>query len=164
MIFDDTTQTLWDAYLAAEKNRIRAVTMPALDQFIEAALKHECPVWHTWARNLAQQVADRQIDIPIRFPLFQRILLPALTHGIIHKRQGCARWLAHFNQQLYHSDCAELPAHLHSKKGLLREALCIDPEDGPARTSLVEELADYFEYTLHELPAGVLYGANSASV
>jgi hypothetical protein len=160
----EETQKLWDAYLVAETDRIRSLTMSALDRFLEAALRHESPVWYAWAYELAHKVSDEQQDIPIRFPLFQRMLLPALTHGILHEARGCARWLAHFDQLLFHSVHHELPNHLRSAEGLLREALRVDPEDQLARRSLVERWANYLEYTLHELPAGVLYGNNGASV
>ena len=57
-----------------------------------------------------------------------------------------------------------LPERLTSATGLLLEAVRVDPSDRKARRILVRHRASYLEYTLHELPAGVLYGHNAATI
>lgn len=162
-MLDPETQKLWEDYLAAEKDRIRDVTMTALDQFIEALLRLDPEVWHAWARNLAAQVSDEGLDIPVRFPLFRRVLVPVLADGVLRDVPGCARWLAHFESHLLNTKDVPLPAHLLSAVGLLQAAVRCDPEDRLARRRLVERWANYLEYTLHELPDGVLYGYGGAT-
>lgn len=156
-------QQLWDEYLAAEKDRIRAVTMPTLDRFIESLLRHELEVWQTWARDLARQVSDDRLEIPVRFPLFRQILLPALSDGVKRELPGCARWLAQFESLLVNAQWEGLPDHLQSAVGLLREAIRVDPDDQLARRRLVKRWESYLDYTLHELPGGVLYAQNGAT-
>lgn len=157
------THQLWLDYLAAEKERIRSVTMPTLDRFIESLLRHETEVWHAWARDLARQISDEQAETPVRFPLFRQVLLPALADGMKRELPGCARWLAQFESLLVNSDAGALPDRLQSSVGLLREALRVDAADQVARRRLVSRWSSYLDYTLHELPAGVLYGQNGAT-
>jgi len=155
--------TLWQGYLAAETDRIRPVLMAALDHFIDALLRQPESEWHAWARQTAAVVSDQATDIPIRMPLFQKVLLPALTRGVLTKAPGCARWLATHESLLQHSDVSALPEHLRTGHGLLLEAVRVDPSDTIARTRLVQREASHLEYTLHELPAGVLYGSDGAT-
>ncbi len=156
-------QRLWAEYLAAERDRIRDVMMPALDRFIDRLLAQSPAEWRQWAKETAAAVAERQAEVPVRFPLFRRVLLPALADGIRRLEPGCARWLAHFESFLANSKEVELPDHLRTAVGLLREAVRVDPSDDLARRRLVQRLAGYLEYTLHELPDGVLYGADGAT-
>ncbi|HEX6899711.1 MAG TPA: hypothetical protein VF789_08360 [Thermoanaerobaculia bacterium] len=157
------THQLWLDYLAAEKDRIRSLTMPALDHFIESLLQHEAEVWHAWALDLARQVSDERAEIPVRFPLFRQVLLPTLADGVRRELPGCARWLAEFESLLVNSDAGVLPDHLQSSVGLLREAIRVDAADSLARRRLVSRWSSYLDYTLHELPDGVLYGQNGAT-
>lgn len=162
-MLDTETQKLWDDYLAAEKDRIRGVTMPALDRFIEAVLQLDPAVWKAWARDFAAQVSDEGSDAPVRFPLFRRVLLPALAEGVLQDVPGCARSLAHFESHLVNTQDVPLPEHLRSAVGLLQAAVRCDPNDRLARSRLVGRWSNYLEYTLHELPDGVLYGHNGAT-
>jgi hypothetical protein len=160
---DDAVQDLWSAYLAAEADRIRHVMTAALERFIDALLARPEAEWHAWAKRCAASISDEGTDIPVRFPLFCRVLLPALAAGVSHGEPGCARWLARQESLLFHSDRSLLAPETQTAVGLLREALRIDPSDSIARRRLVERHASYLDYTLHELPAGVLFGADGAT-
>jgi hypothetical protein len=159
---DDVTR-LWEDYIAAEHDRIRDVTMPALDRFIDALLQQPSEEWMLWAKDLAAGISDSDADIPVRFPLFRRVLLPALARGVLAKEPGPARWLAHFGLLSFHSDLAGLPTNLRTPVDLLREALRVDPTDVRARERIIAQHRSFLEYTVHELPAGVLYGQNGAT-
>jgi len=163
MRIDSGTQKLWEEYLAAEKDRIRDVTIRALDRFLAALLRHDPATWQAWARDLAAQVSEGISDVPVRFPLFRRALLPALSEGVHQGVPGCARSLAHFESHLVNTKEVALPPNLRSAVGLLRAAVELDPADRLARQRLVERWASYLDYTLHELPAGVLYGHDGAT-
>lgn len=162
MSLNPECERLWAAYLAAERDRVRAVTMPALDAFLDALLAEAPTTWMPWAKALAREVADDGADHPVRFPLFRRALLPALIEGVAAREPGPARWLASFDQLLNHVP-RELPVGLSTAESLLREALRVDPNDQRARRKLVEREAWYLEYTLHELPSGVLFGNDGAT-
>ena len=156
-------QDLWDSYLTAERDRIRAVMMPALDRFLDALLQSPPEVWKPWAKKVAADISDRSVDTPMRFPLFRRAILPALAEGVLRQEPGCARWLAVFESLLVNSGEPPLPPELRTCVALLTEAVRLDPGDGLARGRLIDRHAWYLEYTLHELPAGVLCGSDSAS-
>lgn len=155
----------WASYLAAEAAGTRPAALLALNRFIGLLLARPTDEWRRWATHLAATVADGGAGTPVRFPLFGRVLLPALAEGVRRGEPGCASWLAHFEQMLaVVGVAADLPPHLRSAVGLLNEALRVDPGDLPARRRLVARLADHLAYTLHELPAGVLFGMDGATV
>lgn len=156
-------EQLWTEYLAAEKDRIRDVMMPALERFIDELLALPSVEWKHWAKETASAISDQHAGVPVRFPLFRRVLLPALVEGVLNQESGCARWLAHFESLLVHSHASNLPAPLRTVRGLLREAVRVDPSDDVARRRLIVRLVGYLEYTLHELPIGVLYGTDGAT-
>ena len=117
----------------------------------------------SWAKKIAADISDRAADTPVRFPLFRRAVLPALTEGVLRQEPGCARWLASFESLLVNSPEPLLPPDLRTCVGLLAEALRLDPADDAARRRLIDRHASYLEYTLHELPVGVLCGIDRAS-
>ncbi len=57
---------------------------------------------------------------------------------------------------------AQLGEDYEDPISLYQAALVHDPEDKRTRIALIHLLADGFEYALHELPSGVLYGQNGA--
>jgi hypothetical protein len=151
-------EKLWVEYLRAEQDGARSIMLRALERFIADLLREPPEVWRQWAKQLASTVADGGDPTPIRYPLYERVLAPALVHGIQNGEPGCARWLgslSHSSQWLP----AELAPALRSPVDLLKEAVRIDPGDDVARSRLVEIWARYLKYTLHEIPAGVLDAA-----
>ena len=56
-----------------------------------------------------------------------------------------------------------LPPHLRTEYGLILEAISRDASDQRSKRRLRAILRDRFEYSLHELPSGVLYGQNGAT-
>lgn len=157
-----TIESLWQQYLEAEKKQNRLVSLPAQDRFIDALLSEDQATWHSWAYELAAKIWDAKVDIPIRYPLITRVLLPALNEGALNGVPGCLRWLAVCGRGSQLD--ARLPEHLRTPVGLLKEAIRVDPNDRLARERLLEIWAPTFEYSLHELPAGVLYGHNGATI
>jgi len=160
---EPATQQAWQDYLAAERDKVRPRSHAALDRFIDALLVAPAAEWHAWARALSAQVADDGAEVPVRFPLFRRVVLPALAAGVRDRLPGCARWLAHFEGMLLNVPDAGLPPELRTAVGLYQEALRQDPGDRLSRERLVARWARYLEYTLHELPLGVLFGRDAAT-
>ena len=156
-------EALWVKYQEAERDRIRGLTLERLETFIDRLLVESPHLWRRWALGVAASVSDDGNDLPVRFPLFRRVLLPALAEGVERHESGCARWLAHFESLLYHCDQSAFPGGLRTAVALLREAVQLDAGDALARRRLVERQASYLDYTLHELPAGVLYGHDGAT-
>jgi len=157
---------LWVDYLATERIRVRQQSLQALESFIGALVQLPAEVWHPWARQLAQHVVDDNDDIPIRLPLFRSVIFPALVTGLNSSSSGCARWLAGLAQLLYKSPSCQdqLPENQRSEFGLLLRAVQDDPNDTRAKKRLLSLMRSRFDYALHELPAGVLYGHDGATI
>jgi hypothetical protein len=162
---DAEVETLWAEYLKAEGDHVRDARRRALDRFIDRLVEEPSSVWQAWARELASSISDRGADTPVRFPLFRRVLLPALADGVRRGEPSCARWLASFESMLLEArgTTGDLPAEWQTAVGLLTEAVRRDPNDDVARRRLVDQHASYLRYSLHELPTGVLYGQDGAT-
>ncbi len=158
------TTELWNAHLCLEQDCVRSSMLLALDRFIDAFVCETPVLQESWAISFAGSIADHRHDMAVRMPLFRRVLLPHLTTGVLESRPGCARWLAHFGPLLARVNDSRLPEQLQNVVGLLKAALALDPQDQAARQQLVETHASYMNYTLHELPAGVLYGMDGANL
>lgn len=157
-------EKLWLVYIGAEEDRIRSVSLAALDAFLAALAESNISDWSDWAFAVAQKRVDGKDPFPVRMPLFSRAIFPALLDGLQHRRPGCARWMAGFMDLIQHrKECLEaLTNNLCSKPALLRLALEHDPDDVVARCELIAWMHCYLDYTLHELPSGVLYDQNGA--
>lgn len=156
----------WEAYLAEERTGVRSVALTQLKSFIAELLLLPAAQWHPWATEVASKIVDSGIDLPVRMPLFRAVLFPALHAELGDGSASAARWLAGFCQLLYQSqNCRDqLALELQSEHGLILEAVRRDPTDSRAKHRLRAILRSRFEYSLHELPTGVLYGHNGATV
>src|SRR5258708_26299112 len=106
---DPVTQSLWNLYVAAEMVRIRDESLRALDTFIQRLLQIDERERHSWARTFALKLESETAQVPLRMPLFSRIIFPALLAGIHAQEPDSARCLAGFSQLLYQSrECQSL--------------------------------------------------------
>lgn len=157
---------LWNSYLAAENRGLRSERNASLDQFLDSFAELAPTVQREWALHFAASVIDDGDSTPVRMPLFRRVLLPHLQSAITDREVGSARRLAGFAQHIYR--CTDLGPQLDNgsltEHGLLLTALEHDPNDDSARRRLLDLLTSRLQYTLHELPSGVLYGHDGASI
>lgn len=156
-------QAPWEAYLAEERSGVRSVALGKLHGFIEKLNLLPQTDRHAWAMEVIQTLGERKT--PVRFPLFQAVLFPALFIELESGSGAAARMLAGFSQLLHEcGECrAKLPEHMRTEHGLILEAVRRDRSDLAARLRLREIFRDRFRYALHELPAGVLYGYDGAT-
>ncbi len=155
----------WDDYVKAENDRIRSVLLDKMYVFISSLEKTPINIYKTWVYDLVATIVDKGVDFPIRQPLFESVILPVLVNGYNTNEPNCARWLASFNQLIYHSKLAqELLNHEYSEIFLLNKALELNSSDNLARINLVDKLAYYLNFSIHEIPWGVLYGNNGATI
>lgn len=163
-MLEENTQLLWNGYIAQERQHVRSAVQTSLEHFIAAIAELPSADREAWVREIAKQVVDDKADIPVRMPLFRQVIFPVLCAGYQIGNSGCARWLAGFQQYIVQSpeflkklDNALAPA-------LLRTALRQDPNDSHARRMLISFLESSLEFSIHEVPSGVLYGMNGASI
>ena len=165
-MFTDAQRQLWDAYIAAESRAPRAEKLRALDAFLDALATSPPSDWFPWARSIAEQVVDHGGNLVIRRPLFERAVFPALLAGYRLCLPGSARWLAGLSENLWrYPKCREsLQPDEMTEVGLLSAAIRHDPNDRRSRLRLIDKIADRLCYSLHELPSGVLYGMDGATI
>tara|TARA_R110002049_G_scaffold305056_3_gene501124 strand:+ start:81957 stop:82634 length:678 start_codon:yes stop_codon:yes gene_type:complete len=154
---------LWNAYLETENLRFRSERNIALDRFLDSFATLPLATQREWA---LQFVTDPDFEaLTIRMPLFRRVLLPLVRTAVDDRVPRCAHWLSKHAHLIYkcRDTIRDLP-DTYTEHGLLLTALDHDETDDNSRRRLVELIANQMEYTLHELPAGVLYGHNGATV
>jgi hypothetical protein len=157
---------LWEEYCEAERDRIRSVSVELLHGVIEEVKALSDVERKSWVFGRCRESIDMEPRYPVRFPLFREVLFPELIKGVRSKEPGPARWLAGFSHLLYKSpDCvAQLEESEAGEIRLLQLALQADPSDEASRVKLIAAMAWEFGFSLHELPTGVLYGGNGASI
>lgn len=150
VVLDADVEALCNHYLQAERKHVRKEMKQSLDTFIGKLLAVDESTRNSWALQFARDVSDHGRDVPVRMPLFERILFPALRDGVIAKISGCARWLACFNLLLCQSQSCqnELPEMQRNESGLLLEALRVDPNDTQSRRRLVDADASHLRYCI----------------
>lgn len=102
----------------------------------------------------------------VHTPLFQQVLMPMLVAGVLEGRPRYARWLADLAKAVsgWHralDDDGQLLEELRSPCALFRLALKHDPNDVQARRGLIRSMLEGINYSLHEVPSGVLYSGGA---
>ncbi|GGO41407.1 hypothetical protein [Deinococcus humi] len=156
-------EAMWQRYREEEQRGVRTEALRLLDRFLHAFPTQALSFQRAWVRQTMASIVDEGDNVPVRFPLFRRVLLPILVEGVNTHQPGCARWLAAFGSMLVSSRPTGLSPELESHAGLLREAVRLDPSDQRSLEQLLACDAEYFAYTLHELPTGVLSGLHGAT-
>ncbi len=111
-------------------------------------------------------VFDKPIVFSLRQPLISEILAPCLAVLYSQNDIRAPYWIAFLYYHLHSLPARLLPVNFPelTENGFLREALRHDPGNQKARTRLIRVLASQLDYALHELPAGVLFGWNGATI
>lgn len=162
----DEWQEQWGRYLELEWFGQRKLALTLLHTFIPGLLRLESSQRDDWAVKVVGEALQAGSHLPIRFPLFQKVVLPAFSSRVVAQEAGAAQQLAALVAMVGPPQewPANVPPGLQSTRGLLEEALRLDPDDLPARTQLIQELARFVASTLHELPSGVLYESDGATL
>lgn len=161
----EVQRDLWDAYCSAENRATRTEKLRALNAFLDELTSSPQRDWYPWARSVAESVVDRGDEFVIRMPLFERAIFPALINGYLESQPGCARWLAGLAHLLSQSKiCSEqLADSERTELGLLWVAVRQDSADDASRRRLIRCIESRLCFSLHELPAGILYGMDGAT-
>lgn len=161
----DSCVDLWDTFVALEAKGMKKAWQRALQTFIEAMLDKPDEFVRLFVSGVCEAVVDQGHAVPVKYPLFKDVMFPVLLEGLKNGTPHCARWLAGFIQVIYKSQfCMAALGPDASNIQLLRKALEVAPDDLIARRMLVEATAWVLDYSLHELPSGVLDGNDGASV
>ncbi len=167
MIVDDLPEPCrahWSAFEAANELGLKERWKASLHGFLASMAEVAPDVRERFVIALARRFVDEGAQVPMRHPLFTGLVFPVLREGLDRRAPGCARWLAGFNQYIYQTPaCVASLGPAWTERALFTLALEHDPGDDLARSRLIDVMARQFAYALHELPSGVLYGANGAT-
>jgi len=101
-------------------------------------------------------------DITIRQPLYKHLIYPILSAQVEQNNVDAIKGLLNLDQHLLHQDYTKDTKY--SSWTLLEKGLSISPDDRELLDLSEKKTKNYLEYTLHELPLGVLYGVNGATI
>ncbi len=102
-------------------------------------------------------------DISIRQPLYKHLIYPILSEQVEKNNVNAIKGLLKLDQHLI-SYQAYAKDNTYSFLTLLEKGLTIEPNDIELLRLYEEKTREYLHYTLHEIPTGVLYGADGASM
>ena len=158
---------LWQEYLTAEVQGIRSQTLSALAAFVTALQAGSQERRDTFAETFCRLTADNRVDLPLREPLFAGVIGPYLVSAFQKKQENSERYLSHFYPNFRNMPPAQQLIDLPDPPPpmeLLAEAYQRDPDNVPAQDALIQYYAQQFAYAVHEVPSGVLYGRDGATV
>ena len=99
----------------------------------------------------------------IRHPFFLRVIYPVLSKGVEDNNMEAIKQLIKLFD--YYGNFQNLTNdNKYTIWSLLTKGLQLSPFDKELLTIYESRQEDYFDYTLHELPSGVLYGSNGATI
>jgi hypothetical protein len=156
-------QAAWRTFLETERRAARPQMLAALRSFLSTTAAVDPRTLDVWALALAETVLEGGEDLILRQPLLDALILPALVRAY---RRGAPRptvWLARLSRELFRNQALYDEVGRTDTTELLRAAFERNPNDEGCRTLLRDRLANRIEYSLHEVPAGVLFGANGAT-
>jgi hypothetical protein len=165
-MLDDQSYTLWHQYLASETQGLLPQALQGLDDFIRALRQVAPERRETFLAYACTLVVDKHQTFPLRQPLFVEVLAPYLIAQYHAQSPAAPRWIAGladwFNATPAY--CEQLGLEYISEHVMLREALIGDPSNMAVQRRLIEIMAGQNDYSIHEVPAGVLYDSNGASI
>ena len=101
--------------------------------------------------------------VTIRHPLFLNVFYPTLTAEIDKNNIDAIKSLIRLFE--YYGNYQNLTSdNRFSVWKLLEQGLRLSPNDTELLRQYEQKQRDYFEYTLHEIPTGVIYGSDGATI
>jgi hypothetical protein len=102
-------------------------------------------------------------DIKIRQPLYKNLIYPILSEQVEQNNVIAIKGLLRLDQNLI-SYLGNTKDNKYSSSNLLEKGLNLSPDDRELLEYSERKTRNYLSYTLHELPIGVLFEQNGASI
>lgn len=160
----DHVEALWNRYLDLEIRGDRAAYLEALESFAQRFETLPSDTRTAWVDAFLRARSRPDAVVRVRTPLFRRVLFPVLKERYVAGDAEACRLLAEFSRQLYRYKEGWADLGHPSELDLWKEAYRRDPGFEAVRSRLVDSIAGFVRYTLHELPIGVLYGTDGATL
>lgn len=157
---------LWQQYLSAEAQGQRSRTLIALRKFVEALQADSEERRQHFAETYCRQVVNEGRTLPLREPLFAAIIGPYLVSVHQQGNDNAANWIAYFHLNFLNMPSSQMLLDLPrmSPINLLSDAFRRNPDNAQTQELLIQKLEEQFDYAVHEVPSGVLYGIKGATV
>lgn len=157
-----TKEIFLKTYVDIETNIfIREEKGKKLDELIKSSKKPDSNFSYEEIMEITNQLLEK--NITIRYPLFLHLIYPVLSTEVEKENITAIKLLIRLFG--YYGDFQKLSENTKfTQWGLLNLGLQIAPNDKEFLKIYESKQEDYFEYTLHELPIGILYGSDGASM
>lgn len=155
-------ETLLQTYIDIETTTyVRSEKTKRLGDFVDEIKKSDLSLSLEDSISIVQNLFEH--NITIRHPFFLYVIYPALAKGVDNNDTSAIKLLIQLfgyygNFQNVTSD------NKYTGWTLLKKGLQLAPFDKELLSIYEKQLEYYFDYTLHELPVGVLYESNGASI
>ena len=159
--------TLWQQYLSAEAQGLRPRILSSLSEFVTALQADSQERRDSFAETFCRQMVDAGETLPLRQPLFAGVIGPYLVSAFQQKQENSERRLAYFHISFCNMPPSQRLIELTdalSPMELLTQAYRRDPDNILTQDALIQKYAQQFAYAVHEVPSGVLYGHDGATV
>ena len=158
-ILPDYLETLWQKYVRLEDECMRESARKTLIEFCDGITTLDPRIRERWVVEVCTEVYDQNRDIKLREHVIRGVILPVLLRRSSEGDARASRWLAQMFP-IVRSTLVELGIYPTRLKQL---SLQQDPTYSLARRDLIDDYAEMFDFSIHDVPAGVLYGMNGAS-
>ena len=157
-----TTDTFLNKYVDIEtKCFIKKDKSVLLDNLLEQTLKENGLQTFEEVSYIIYYLADKEIKI--RQPFFSKIIYPVLSHHVDLDNIGAIKlMLKLLNILLGQQELTN--NHKYSYSQLIERGLSLQPNDKELLENRELTLRNYIDYTLHEVPIGVLFDNDGASI
>jgi hypothetical protein len=167
---DDPAQ--WSRWLALEDQHRKREALALAEELAASLARAPVDSQDRWVQSVCEDVIDLHpvppdVGIPrMRYPFLRDVIVPSLMRRLARQDATAARWAAWLMRRYSNTYrlWQELPDTQRHPMGLLRMADTWAPGDVRVMESLAEMLSRRFHDSMHELPAGVLFGMNGADV
>lgn len=158
---------LWDEYVNLEFDRVRSAAMQALNLLVDRISKYSLSERTSFVLALTKHVVVHSTELlPVRHPLFAEIVLPILLNNYDRKEPGSAQGLLAFYSVLHGGRLCEtmIGARNLSELALLDRAIQEEPNNDKLKVMWLTAQEYWLSFATHEVPSGVLYENETATV
>ncbi len=157
-----TKETFIKTYTDLEVNTaVRKEKNKQLDQLFQLLKETKTDFTAEETIDIAKELLTN--DVTIRQPLFQNLLYPCLAQQVERDNVEAIKLLVRLEQHLI-SFQGYTKDYKYSSVSLLDKGIKIAPEDKELLELYESKTRQYILHTLHEIPTGVLYGMDGASI
>lgn len=165
-LLDEGDAALWQRNLDLEQRGARERALAVLDEFVATLSAYRPERRAAFAEEFCALASAADATLPVRHPLLVGVICPYLAVAHARRDISALRWMVRLRERnvpLY--ECGPMfDPDRFGTTDLLREILAQDPADNASRRRLISELSRHFDYSIHEVPAGILYNANGATI